>query len=272
MRGLAERAYGGTWYEKPRYFTIGGPKDDVSLAGKDLRAVLSENEFIPKDASEWTHNGRPLAGESVSLEKGDTLRSEGFSMTFLGEHILLEAEGGLRTGLVPIDTEKKFFDGFPRYSRSPRALHIVDPRAAVRLEKPQKLPGGKPAPLWQSLAGPLVMMVIMALVCVFLRRGIFILLSAGGMAVSVIVSVTRHISSKKDREEEKKNRERAYGEYLLRKRKEIRKKYGEEERAWKYGLKSRAFDERSQGTPGSPRGRGGGSGEGVFKDAPSRPH
>ena len=142
----------------------------------------------------------------MSLEKGDTLRSEGFSMTFLGEHILLEAEGGLRTGLVPIDMEKKFFDGFPRYSRSPRALHIVDPRAAVRLEK-------------QSLAGPLVMMVIMALVCVFLRRGIFILLSAGGMAVSVIVSVTRHISSKKDREEEKKNRERAYGEYLLRKRK-----------------------------------------------------
>ena len=238
MRGLAERAYGGTWYERPRYFTIGGPKDDVSLAGKDLRAVLSENEFIPKDASEWTHNGRPLAGESVSLEKGDTLRSEGFSMTFLGEHILLEAEGGIRTGLVPIDTEKKFFDGFPRYSRSPRALHIVDPHAAVRLEKPQKLQGGKPAPLWQSLAGPLVMMVIMALVCVFLRRGIFILLSAGGMAVSVIVSVTRHISSKKDREEEKKNRERAYGEYLLRKRKEIRKKYGEEERAWKYNYPS----------------------------------
>ena len=92
MRGLAERAYGGTWYERPRYFTIGGPKDDVSLAGKDLRAVLSENEFIPKDASEWTHNGRPLTGESVSLEKGDTLRSEGFSMTFLGEHILLEAD------------------------------------------------------------------------------------------------------------------------------------------------------------------------------------
>ena len=239
MSGLgAEKAYGGTYYARPKYLTIGGTKDDVSLSGKDLRAVLSGDEFIPKDALEWTCNGDPLEGESIRLAKGDTVRAEGFAMTFLGERILLEADGGLRTGLVPLDMEKKFFDGFPRYSRSPRALHIVDPHAAVRLEMPKTLSGGKQAPLWQSLAGPLVMMVLMALVCIFMRRGIFILISAGGMAVSVIVSVTRHISSKKDREEDKKNRERAYGEYLLRKRKEIRKKYGEEERAWRYNYPS----------------------------------
>ena len=241
MNGLAAaKAYGGTYYEKPRYFTIGGPKDDVTLIGKELRAVLSGNEFIPQDAGAWTYNENALEGESVSLKTGDTLRSDGFSMTFLEKYVLLEAEGGLRTGLVPVDTKKKFFEGFPRYSRSPRALHLVDPNAAVRLEKPQQPMGGKPTPLWQSLAGPVVMMVIMGLVCYFMRRGIFILMSAGGMTVSIIVSVTRYFSAKKDRKADELNRERAYGEYLLKKRKEIGKKYKAEEASYHYNYPSPA--------------------------------
>lgn len=234
------KAYSGTFYVKPRYFTIGGPKDDVSLPGKGLRAVLSGDEFIPQDSAAWTCNGEPLKGESVHLKKGDTLRSERFSMTYLEEHVLLDAEGGLRTGLVPVDMEKKFFDGFPRYSRSPRSLHLIDAHVGVRMERPQQPMSGKPAPLWQSLAGPVVMMVIMALVCYFMRRGIFILMSAGGMAVSIIVSVTRHVSMKKDRKADKANRERAYGEYLLKKRKEIGRKYREEEEAYLYNYPSPA--------------------------------
>ena len=68
---------------------------------------------------------------------------------------------------------------------------------------------------------PLVMLCVMIAVSILMKRGIFILVSAAGMLMSVIFSVTTYVTDKKERKQNEALRIETYQKYLLETRKKL---------------------------------------------------
>ena len=65
----------------------------------------------------------------------------------------------------------------------------------------------------------------MVAVSILMGRGIYVLISAVGMVMSLVFSITTFFSDRKERKENEKNRQEAYSNYLLNIRKELNEAY-----------------------------------------------
>jgi len=100
--------------------------------------------------------------------------------------------------------------------------------------EPKELTEKKKGGLIQIILPPLIMSCITVTVSILMKRGLFVIMAIAGTGMSVIMSVMKFVSDKKEAKENRAFRKKTYQEYLLRKRKEIYYAYQEEKEAYLY--------------------------------------
>ncbi|MBR5798740.1 MAG: type VII secretion protein EssC [Lachnospiraceae bacterium] len=130
-----------------------------------------------------------------------------------------------------------WFEGFPKYKRSPRIIKKV-PTETIKIQNPPSKKELSKTSLAQIILTPLVMMAITVALSIFMKRGIFVLMSVASTVVSIIGSVCKFIRDKKDTITQNRQREEIYDEYLLSVRKQIYQAKTAEEEAYAYNYPS----------------------------------
>lgn len=126
-----------------------------------------------------------------------------------------------------------WFEGFPGYKRSPRLIKRV-PLETIQIKNPPPKKEISKTSLAQIILTPLIMLCITVGVSIFMKRGIYVIMSIASTVVSVVGSVSKYIHDRKSARVENRKREEMYDEYLLTKRKEIYKAKTAEEEAYSY--------------------------------------
>ena len=112
------------------------------------------------------------------------------------------------------------YAGFPDYKRSPRIIKRL-PTEDAEIKSPQKKEEKKKWEILKVVLPPVMMSGVMVGGSMLLGRGLFVLISAAAMFVSVVFSTTMLISDRKERKKKQAEREENYDKYLLEKRKII---------------------------------------------------
>lgn len=220
---------------RPDSFRIGGRDDDIIIDGFENSILVEGTDFYLKnlDASVLL-NGKPAADDAGMINRGDVLSAGGLRMTFLTDRILIDNTGtGWKTSLPEVENKDIPFEGFPDYKRSPRIIKRVEDRK-ISIEKPKTSSAHRKVSLLELILPPVGMAAATVLVSVIMRRGLFILMALAGTGMSLIVSVMRYVTDKRDAKEERELNVNAYRNYLLGKRREIYKAYWAEKEAYDY--------------------------------------
>lgn len=179
-------------------------------------------------------NNKVVEADVVQIKNGDNLRVEEVSITFFKEKLeVMGALDCLDTTLLPERGEEAYFEGFPRYKRSPRVTYQVKEQA-VEIKAPPRKKEMSRNSLAQLIIPPLCMMALTIAMGIFLKRGPYMYMTAGMTAITLVFSVQRFISEKRTVRLDNKEREKMYDAYLLKKRKEIRELRQEEREAVDY--------------------------------------
>lgn len=132
---------------------------------------------------------------------------------------------------------KTYFEGFPAYRRSPRLIKKV-PTENIKIEKaPDKKELSKTS-MAQIIVTPLIMLCITVAMSIFMKRGIYVIVSVASTIVSIVGSVGKYIHDKKETLDQNRKREELYDSYLLETRKKIFHAKKEEEDAYQYNYPS----------------------------------
>lgn len=133
--------------------------------------------------------------------------------------------------------EHKEFDGFPQYKRSPRLIKRV-PTETIKIQNPPAKKEISKTSLAQIIVTPLIMLGITIAISIFMKRGIYVIMSIASTVMSIVASISKFIHDKKDAIKQNKQREDLYDQYLLDIRKKIYKAKMEEEEAYHYNYPS----------------------------------
>lgn len=133
--------------------------------------------------------------------------------------------------------ENKEFDGFPRYKRSPRLIKRV-PTETIKIQNPPEKKEISKTSLAQIIVTPLIMLCLTVGISIFMKRGIYVLMSVASTVMSIVASISKFIHDKKDAVKQNKQREDLYDQYLLDTRKKIYQAKMEEEEAYHYNYPS----------------------------------
>ncbi len=126
-----------------------------------------------------------------------------------------------------------YFEGFPSYRRSPRLIKRV-PTDTIKIENPPEKKEMSKTSLIQIIVTPLIMLGITVAVSIFMKRGIYVIVSIASTLVSIIGSVGKFICEKKETRTQNRKREEIYNRYLLDTRKRIFEAKRKEEDAYHY--------------------------------------
>lgn len=130
-----------------------------------------------------------------------------------------------------------YFEGFPLYRRSPRLIKRV-PTDTIKIENPPEKKEMSKTSLVQIIVTPLIMLCITVAVSIFMKRGIYVIVSIASTLVSIIGSVGKFIHEKKETSTQNHKREELYNNYLLDTRKKIFEAKRSEEDAYRYNYPS----------------------------------
>ncbi len=133
--------------------------------------------------------------------------------------------------------KKAYFEGFPGYRRSPRLIKKV-PMETIKIENaPEKKEMSKTS-IAQIVITPLIMLCITIAMSIFMKRGIYVIISIASTLVSIVGSVCKYIHDKRETLNQNRKREKLYDDYLLETRKKIYLAKKAEEDAYQYNYPS----------------------------------
>lgn len=225
---------------RPKCFTIGSEKTDIVLP-QCKGSIIVKGEKISvrgKDKDTICINGNAMQQETETVEKGDVLSFGDFSIVLLENTIFLKGKlSNLQTKLPVMKDCRIPVEGFPKYKRSPRLIKRVQ-EEKIQLEKPKELMDRKKSGIIQLILPPVIMICITIAISVIMKRGLFVIMAVAGTGMSLIVSIMRFVSDKKELKENKILREKTYKKYLLQKRKEIYRAYCREKESYEYNYPS----------------------------------
>ena len=238
--------------KRPEEFRISGTQAEISISGFQASLIVERDVLYCSNPAEIRVDGAVPESGKCAIRGGSELEAGGVRITFLDKRIILDP-GSLRvqTTLVKMDDMEIPFEGFPNYKRSPRIVKRVED-TKIHLESPKDPAAPKSGGLVMLVLPPLVMVIVTVLVSILMKRGLFVLMALAGTGMSLIVSVTRYVTDKKETKEDSVLRRVTYDRYLLRKRKEIYEAYNREEEAYRYNYPSLRNIERMV-TECSPR-------------------
>ncbi|MDO4304363.1 MAG: type VII secretion protein EssC [Bacillota bacterium] len=211
---------------------IDSEKGDIRIAEYPVRILIEGDNRV--------HIERKDSGEKQCLEvcEGDEILVEGVGITVFADKVSLRTKREI-TGceLLPISPDDNRFEGFPKYKRSPRLIKRV-PTESITIEEPPAKKEMSKTSLVQIIVTPLVMLCITIAISIFMRRGIYVIMSVASTLVSVVASVSKFIHDKKDVKTFNAMRDEKYDKYLLSVRKKIYQARAEEQEAYTYNYPS----------------------------------
>lgn len=210
---------------------------DICIPEMEAQIHIYKNTLVIKMEAEeefilW--NGQKLQKEEIGIIDGDTLEVKGLELTFLSEHIEIVGDTSLyETNLLLVAGKQEHFEGFPYYKRSPRVIYRIKSEDIEIKEPPAKKEMSKGS-IAQMVVPSLCMLAFTIAMGVILKRGPYVYMTAGMTIITMIFSLQRFITERKDLKVKNEQREKTYEEYLLKNHSRIRKLRKEERKALDY--------------------------------------
>ena len=166
-------------------------------------------------------NGVLTQREYVSYKLGDHLKIGNVFfvinediVTVYGDHT------AYKTHLTPTNPETSHLRNFPNYYRSPRLIHrVVEEKVDLTPPKePSKMSKGS---LMAVIMTPLMSLAASVAMILIMNRGPFVYIMIATTLVTMITSIMKYISDKKQLKIENKEKDALYESYLLRTRKRL---------------------------------------------------
>lgn len=225
--------------------TIAAQNADISVSDCKCAAII-ENEKLKiygKDKEKYIcKNGKKITitdeVTEILLNQGDQLLIDTFLIIYYKNNLQIYVENKrLQTTLLESTPKEVPFEGFPKYTKSPRLIMRV-PDKEISIEKPPAETKMEKGSLIQIVVPPLAMLCVTIAMAIVMKRGLFVLVSAASTVMTLIFSVIRFINERRDCLEKTEIRNNLYREYLLRKRKELYRMYQKEIDAHYYNYPS----------------------------------
>jgi len=215
-------------------------KQNADICIKDLQtSVFIEGNHIflsnyAQSLIEINLNGIEITTSTV-IRDGDELNLRSVKIIFFEKSILLFGEEieELDGSLLEIEVNEVPFEGYPNYKRSPRIIKKV-PIEEVKIARNKGSENDKKTSLLQAIIPPLIMICISVGISILLKRGLYVLMSITGTGMTLVFSVTKYFSDKKESKLKRTQRRDAYWKYLLQKRNQIFHLYETEKEAYAY--------------------------------------
>lgn len=218
----SEPAYFSTCLVKP--IRVGSsPRDHIRLEDSAAAFALYEDHLTVMDQSGVYLNGEKVPCGEYPFVTGDRIWAG--SSQFVRHDGYLACIGTQYLSRLNLCTfTPQVYEDFPYYMRSPRIIKR-EPAENLELTPPRPKEERKKGELFKVIIPPLVMAMVTAGGGILMGRGIFVLISAAAMLVSMVFSATTFISESKTRREKEKERDDSYDRYLLEQRKRIYQLY-----------------------------------------------
>ena len=221
--------------------TISCQNEDINVEGLQYKIILEKDQVVisaleNSKVKDIYHNGQKIDPENSTLtvKEGDELFLGGIKLIiFPDQLVIIGNHEKIASSLLEVADRKTPFEGFPVYKRSPRIIKRI-PTDRIEISKPPQKSNMKKGSLVQAILPSLVMLCVTIAISILMKRGLFILMSVAGMAMTMIFSTTKFINDRKEQKEINAKREQMYSAYLLRKRREIYEQYTEECEAYSY--------------------------------------
>ena len=197
--------------------------DHIRIADSASSLAIYPGELHVLDGDDIYLNGQKAGVGVHAIAYGDALWVDAIKIIYHERYI--ECKGYGFTSLLNLSTQATAVPvDFPIYKRSPRIIKRT-PTEEVELKPPPRKEKEKKGALLRVILPPLMTSGIMVGGSLLMGRGLFVLISAASMLVSVIFSATMFISERKEKRRKAAARDKAYDEYLLTKRKDIHNLY-----------------------------------------------
>lgn len=245
-------------YRRISDFTVGSKGTDIQIPELNCQFLVAGNQLIFSKEDSQTGleiqiNGESMIPNRYTLFSGDRLEIENYIFVFLRDRIMIFGDdiSRIQANLLEIAADTNVSEEFPNYKRSPRIIKRISDKT-IQISQPKEMQEQKKGGLVALILPPIAMLCVTVAVSIIMKRGLFVLMSVAGTAVTLVTSVVKYITDKKDYKEEQKEREEVYREYLLRKQKEIYQAYQSEKEAYQYNYPNarelntmiQLFDER----------------------------
>ena len=204
------------YYVRKEKILIGNSNADICIPDMEKEYLVTEKEIYVRGKKEKEVAIRKIEiGENI-LDTGD------FRIIIYDEMIAVEGDHSkYACKLQPVSYKEVPFEGFPYYKRSPRIHVKVNPETIKIKNPPQKAALAKGS-LMQVMIPPLVMLAVTIFMSVYLKRGLYVIASICTTIVTIIFSVQKFFSQRKEIRQKNETRERVYMEYLVKERARIR--------------------------------------------------
>jgi len=195
------------------------PQDHIQLKDTNAELTLTGDVLSVVDSATVYLNGKKIDCGDYSVSVGDCLWVGTTRIVFHAGYI--ECAGTQYIPRLNISTTTPMpYEEFPIYKRSPRIIKR-EPTETVEINEPKEKEERKKGELLKRIIPPMATSSVMVVGSMLMGRGLFVLISASAMMVSVIFSVTMFFSDRKTKRRKEKERDEAYEQYLLIKRKQI---------------------------------------------------
>ena len=212
----------------PRHYsTIGitpirvghSPGDHVRLLDSRATLYIADGFVNVIEGTDIYLNGKNLPLGQHAINHGDSLWAgttnivvhDGYITCFGSEY---------SSGLNISTTTPEKYEEFPIYKRSPRIIKR-EPTETIELTAPEKKEEMKKGELVKLILPPLAMVTVTVAMGILMGRGIFVLMSASAMSISLVFSITNFFGDRKKRKAKEKSRLENYENYLLEQRQKI---------------------------------------------------
>ncbi|MFV0364358.1 MAG: type VII secretion protein EssC [Suipraeoptans sp.] len=194
---------------------------DINITGLEDKILIEKDELIRGD-------------KIYKLEEGAIIFLAKCRIVVGKEYIKIWGEE-YTTGLSERNKQSNINKNYPIYKRSPRIIKKTEDRqVSIDIPPPAKKQSKKA--LLMMILPPLAMLLITVTIGVLLKRGLFMLMSVGATVMTTIFSVVKYFQDKREGKEEEKKKVEVYGNYLLKKRKEIYRLWNNELQAYGYNF------------------------------------
>ncbi len=197
---------------------------DVKIESKNrVDFIIESNKLVLCSGIDIFLNGNQIKNSVVDYNFGDVILANTLKFILHRNYLVINGNPKMySTKLYPWAPHNKQSDEIREYKRSPRIIRrLPDDNINIVMPSPKK--EAKKGQLAKLLLPPIVMLAVTAIITISNPKGIYILMSIAGVAVSMVVSVTSFINDKKDTKEENERRTKGYEQYLLNLRNKLNK-------------------------------------------------
>jgi len=199
------------------------PMSHIMTTDTDATLAIEHETLKIMDAGDVYLNGKKVDAGEYGIKFGDSVWVGTTNIVIHEHYIACTGENFTARLNISTHTPKKY-DEYPIYKRSPRVIKR-EPTEEVDINAPKDKQETKKGELARVILPPLTMALVTVGMGIMLGRGIFVLVSAAMMMVTVVFSFTRYLSDAKERKIKEKERVQYYDQYLLTRRKKIHDLY-----------------------------------------------